>query len=196
MIHAEENHYELLQISRHADMETVHRVFRIMAARFHPDNPQTGNVEKFHKLRCAYEVLSDPERRAQYDGLLEAEAPKPLPVFEHKDFVIGVEGEMNRRLGILSLLYQSRRTNIDQPGVSLLDLEKRMAFPREYLNFAMWYLKSKGYVSMQDNSNFELTAQGVDYVEANSEENKVIRQLLEAGPLGETAARGERAAAA
>ena len=39
---AEPDYYDVLQISPKADMETVHRVFRIMAARFHPDNPETG----------------------------------------------------------------------------------------------------------------------------------------------------------
>jgi curved DNA-binding protein len=185
MIQAEENYYELLQISRNADMETIQRVFRIMALRFHPDNTQTGDVEKFHALRGAYEVLSDPERRAQYDRDLGNTAPRPLPIFELKDFVIGVAGEMNRRLGILSLLYQSRRTNIDQSGVSLLDLEQQMSFPREYLCFTVWYLKSKGYIAVGENSNFELTAHGVDYVETNSAENNMIRRLLAAGSLSE-----------
>src|SRR5690349_7912822 len=41
------DYYEILQISRHADAETIHRVYRIMASRFHPDNPKTGDVEKF-----------------------------------------------------------------------------------------------------------------------------------------------------
>ena len=185
MMQAEENYYELLQISRNADMETIQRVFRIMAVRFHPDNRQTGDLEKFHALRRAYEVLSDPERRAQYDRDHGNAAPRPLPVFELKDFVIGVAGEVNRRLGILSLLYQSRRTNIDQPGVSLLDLEQQMSFPREYLGFTVWYLKSKGYINVGENSNLELTAQGVDYVETNSAENNMIRRLLAAGPLSE-----------
>jgi len=40
-----------------------------------------------------------------------------------------------------------------------------------------------------DNSNLELTAQGVDYVETNSSENNMIRRLLAAGPLAEREAR-------
>ena len=39
----ENNYYEILQISRNADQETIHRVFRIMAGRFHPDNPKSGS---------------------------------------------------------------------------------------------------------------------------------------------------------
>jgi hypothetical protein len=56
-----------------------------------------------------------------------------------------------------------------------------MSFPRECLDFASWYLKSKGYISVQDNSDFELTAAGVDFVESNFESNPVLHRLLRTG---------------
>jgi hypothetical protein len=66
--------------------------------------------------------------------------------------------------------------------VSVLELERRMAFPREYLNFTLWYLRAKGYVSMmEDNSDYSLTGTGADYVESCSTTNRVIRELLSAG---------------
>ncbi|HEY1341867.1 MAG TPA: DnaJ domain-containing protein [Bryobacteraceae bacterium] len=176
------NYYEILQISRNADDETVHRVYRIMASRFHPDNPRTGNVEKFMALQRAYEVLSDPVERARYDALHPAYEAPPLPIFELKDFVEGIEGEKNRRLGVLSLLYHRRRLNELSPGMSLLELERRMSFPREYLEFTLWYLRTKGYVEFLDqNSDYGVTAAGVDYVEQHSSTNNVIRELLTAG---------------
>src|ERR1019366_4999844 len=55
---SEADYYEVLQISRHADLETIHRVYRIMAARFHPDNPRTGDTDTFLLLKNAYEVLA------------------------------------------------------------------------------------------------------------------------------------------
>ena len=70
--------YEFLQISPHADQETIHRFYRFLAARFHPDNP-SGNPEKFSTLTAAYEVLSDPARRAEYDALREKHTPAPPP---------------------------------------------------------------------------------------------------------------------
>ena len=175
------DYYEVLQISRHADMETIHRVYRLMAARFHPDNPRTGDAERFLLLTRAYQALSDPARRVQYDAALLSHEIEPLPVFQLRDFVDGIEGEINRRLGVLSLLYHHRRINEGRPGVSVLDLEKRMAFPREYLNFTLWYLRSKGFVRLEENSDYALTAEGVDYVEANSSTNRIIRELLTEG---------------
>src|SRR5438270_2572975 len=61
------DHYETLQISPNADPDTVQRVFRLLAQRFHPDNKETGNADRFRALHEAYSVLSVPEKRAQYD---------------------------------------------------------------------------------------------------------------------------------
>src|SRR3984893_15249967 len=61
------DYYEILQISANAEPETVHRVYRLLAQQFHPDNAETGNDARFRLIAEAYEVLSDPGRRAQYD---------------------------------------------------------------------------------------------------------------------------------
>ncbi|HLK65935.1 MAG TPA: J domain-containing protein [Bryobacteraceae bacterium] len=177
------DYYDVLQISIKADLETVHRVFRIMAARFHPDNPETGDPEEFLRLKRAYDVLSDPVRRMEYDALRESRQTEPLPIFELKDFVTGVEAESNRRLGVLSLLYNQRRTDPDHPAISLLNLESWMGFPREYLTFTMWYLRAKEYVSMADNSDYVLTASGVDHVESNAAQSEIVAKLLKSGGM-------------
>ena len=63
-----DDYYEALQISPNADGETIARVFRHLAKRYHPDNPETGDVEKFDRLSKAHRILSDPEKRAGYDA--------------------------------------------------------------------------------------------------------------------------------
>ncbi len=42
-----EDHYDTLQVSNKADPDTIHRVFRILAQRYHPDNLHTGSAEMF-----------------------------------------------------------------------------------------------------------------------------------------------------
>jgi DnaJ-class molecular chaperone len=61
------DYYELLQISPNAEPETIHRVYRLLAQRYHPDNRETGNAQKFRQLHDAYTTLSDPAKRAQFD---------------------------------------------------------------------------------------------------------------------------------
>jgi DnaJ-domain-containing protein 1 len=174
------DYYEVLQVSQNAEPETIHRVYRIMAARFHPDNPQTGDSERFLLLNDAYDTLADPEKRASYDTARRVAECQPLPAFELKEFVDGIEGEQNRRLGVLCLLYNRRRSDMDHAGLSLLDLEKMMSFPREYIAFAVWYLRDKGFVQMGDNSDYLLTASGADFAETNSPRHAVLYKLLRA----------------
>ena len=178
----ESDHYETLQISCKADAQTIHRVYRMMASRFHPDNPETGDVEQFLRMKRAYAVLSDATRRMEYDAMLENDRyAGPRQIFALKDFVTGVKAEANRRLGVLSLLYNHRQTNPDHPGLSLLDLEREMGFPREYLTFTMWYLLAKDFVGLADNSDYALTAAGVDYVERKAGRNAIVAKLLNPG---------------
>src|SRR5271166_5074197 len=124
------DYYEFLQISRNAEPETIHRVYRFLAARFHPDNAETGNDAQFFLLKQAYDVLSDPERRAKYDASFDNEVPPPDPLSTSIDFMDNIDGELNRRLAVLAVLYIRRRTNPDKPEVSLMEVELRMGFPR------------------------------------------------------------------
>lgn len=65
------NYYEILGIARDASAEEIKKVYRRLARQYHPDlNPgDKAAEEKFKDLSEAYEVLSDPNKRAQYDQL-------------------------------------------------------------------------------------------------------------------------------
>jgi len=180
------DYYEFLQISPNADADTIHRVFRFLAARLHPDNPDTGDAGKFFLLKQAYEVLSNPERRAEYDATRKNKASEPAPLSTWIDFMDNLEGELNRRLAVLAVLYFQRRANPYEPEVSFLDIEKRMGFPREYLEFTAWYLRNKGYITRAENSDFTLTAEGVDFVETQRVNMPVLNKLLTTGKVSST----------
>jgi len=176
-----QNYYEFLQISPAAQPGTIHRVFRYLAGIYHPDNSETGDPERFVLLNRAYHVLSDPERRAAYDAELNRTSAQPSPTFAGIDFMDGVEGELNRRLALLAVLYRKCRSNINDARVTLIELEQQIGFPREYLDFTTWYLRSKKYITKEDNSDFALTASGVDFVEENYAGIPLLRKLLNAG---------------
>jgi DnaJ domain/PilZ domain len=174
------DYYELLQISPNAEPETIHRVFRILAARYHPDNKETGNNDRFLLLTKGYAVLSDPAKRASYDQHHRDRRAQPLPVFGLKEFADGLEGEVNRRLGILSLLYNRRRANPEIPGISVLELETVMSFPREHLEFAIWFLREKQYIRPGDHSDYVISATGVEYLESELPSHGNLSKLLHA----------------
>src|SRR5580704_17887534 len=120
------DYYEFLQISPHADAETVHRVYRYLAARLHPDNPESGDPEMFRLLKAAFDTLTNPTRRAEYDAHCRREAKETRPLSNSIDFMDSVEGELNRRVAVLAVLYFKRRANPRLPEVSLAELEQRM----------------------------------------------------------------------
>jgi curved DNA-binding protein CbpA len=180
-MNASTDYYELLQISQNAEPETIHRVYRLLAQRFHPDNLTTGNAERFRELHEAYRVLSDPEQRARYDVAYHHERqdrwrPVSTPENADNDFDL----EQVTRLTVLEVLYTRRRAEPDKPGVFVLDLEGLTGRPREHLEFTTWYLSQKRFISRGDNSQLVITAEGVDYLEQNYQVNLQRRRLKEA----------------
>ncbi len=175
------NYYEFLQISPHAEPETIHRVYRFLATRYHPDNPRSGDVEKFRLLTEAFETLSSPRGRAEYDAAFRNHAKGDVPLSSSVDFMDDLEGELNRRLAVLAMLYIRRRSSAAKPEVSLMEVETRMGFPRDYLEFTVWYLQRKGFITRADNSDFTLTADGVDFVESQRSRIPLLNHLLTNG---------------
>lgn len=63
------DYYEVLGVDRNADQETIKKAYRQLAKKYHPDaNPGDKEAEaKFKEASEAYGILSDPEKKAQYD---------------------------------------------------------------------------------------------------------------------------------
>lgn len=184
MTSAAVNYYDLLQIHPKAEPETIQRVYKIFAARYHPDNLETGDAERFRMYREAYEALIDPAAREAYDRKLETTQPQALPIFQTRDFTDGIDAEAKIRIGVLCLLYAKRRANPDYSALSMLDLEHLMSFPREHLQFALWYLKAKKFVAQDDRSSFIVTAEGVDYLELQLPGNELLYKIFQASESG------------
>lgn len=62
------DYYEVLGVSKTASDEEIKRAFRVLAKKYHPDvNKEEGAAEKFKEIGEAYSVLSDKNKRSQYD---------------------------------------------------------------------------------------------------------------------------------
>jgi curved DNA-binding protein len=171
------DYYETLQISPNADPDTIHRVYRILAQRYHPDNQESGNSENFRNLSDAYHALSDPELRAAYDVKHREERRLTWRIFDQSNSTQGIEAERAKRQGLLSLLYRKRAAQPDQPFVTLKEFEDLLGVPREHLDFTLWYLKEGQYVQRTDNGRHSITLKGVDLVETWSERREPIQLL-------------------
>ena len=76
------DYYEVLGLSKGASDEEIKRAFRKLAKQYHPDvNKEPGAEEKFKEIGEAYAVLSDPQKKAQYDQ------------FGHSAFANGAGGQ-------------------------------------------------------------------------------------------------------
>ena len=168
--------YDLLQISPNAEVETIHRVYHFLAARYHPDNQKSGDSGIFQMLKTAHDVLSDPARRVEYDAMRKQGETKPLSA--SVDFLDNLDGELNRRMAVLVVLYYQRRKSPHTPELSLKEIEVRMGFPRDYLDFTLWYLNKKNFITRADNAQYEMTVEGVDFVETERSRLPVLQRLL------------------
>ncbi len=180
------NHYEVLQVSSRADQDTIQRVFRHLAKRFHPDNPESGDAARFKQLVDAFEVLSDPGERARYDVQYSDRVERRWRIFDQSTALDDVAADRRMRSALLAVLYTARRNDSERAGMGEMDLERLLGCPETHLRFHVWYLRENGLIQRTD-SGLAITASGVDAVlEAGGPVEPGIH-LLESGEKQKTA---------
>lgn len=180
------DYYEILQVGQNADLETIERVFRLLAKRYHPDNLESGDNERFREVHDAFEVLADPELRAEYDVQYDRNKTLQWSIFEQGSAIGGQEEDRRIFRGVLALLYAARRKNPRSGGLGAVDLERMLGVPREHLEFPNWYLKKKGWVEVLDSGQFAITVEGIDKVSSDDlsvPDNRLLSVPAEETPL-------------
>ncbi len=101
------DYYKILGVEKSASQEEIKKAFRKLAQQHHPDKPN-GNEEKFKEINEAYSVLSDSQKRAQYDqfgsGFSGAQGGQGFGGFDFSGFAQnfsqgGVEFDLNDIFG-------------------------------------------------------------------------------------------------
>jgi curved DNA-binding protein CbpA len=175
------DHYEALQISPRADEDTIQRVFRHLAKRYHPDNAESGHPDRFRELVEAFEVLSNPELRARYDVVHAERTQRAWRVFDQDSALNDVETDRHIRASLLAVLYTARRADAERPGMGEIDLERLLGCPETHMRFHIWYLKENGLVQRMDNGMLAITASGVDEVLNGGGPVRPAVRLLDSG---------------
>ena len=160
------NHYETLEVSPSASFETVERVFRYLAKRYHPDASEHGSIEKFTRIAEAYEILGDPNKRASFDVELDKQRVSEVEIVEGTA-TIGDDTADRHRL--LSLFYAQRRQSIKNPGLGMNTVESLMGIPVEVLDFHVWFFREKGWIQREEGGAISITADGVEKLESSAE---------------------------
>src|SRR5882757_8554622 len=65
-----DNYYAILGVPLDADNDTLKRVYRQLARRYHPDLAGPEGALEMKRINRAYDVLSDPEKRLNYDTIV------------------------------------------------------------------------------------------------------------------------------
>lgn len=159
------DYYELLQVSPNAELDTIQRVFRLLAQRFHPDNTETGNEATFQQMLKAYQTITDPVQRAAYDAQHRAQVKLNWKIFDQSSEVSTQQEERKKREGVLAVLYRKRQFTPHNAGMNLRELEDLIGIPREHLEFTMWFLKERGDIKAGDNGKFVISIKGVEAYE-------------------------------
>ena len=177
------DYYELLQLSPKADSAAIHVMHYHLTEKYHPDTKNTGDAQKHRAVLQAYKVLSNPESRAQYDedyrqhmappetvsasGVKQSQAGKPA-----ENVGDGIEMERAKRQGLLYLLYQRRVNDMTKPNLTMRDFEAMLGYPKETLEFTIWYLKENDCLRPGDNGAYSISARGVEFYERTAMETQ------------------------
>jgi curved DNA-binding protein CbpA len=156
--------YEILQVSPRADRDTIERVFRHLAKRYHPDNRDSGNADTFSRIVEAYRVLTDPEQRARYDIAYDRAKAAQWRIFDQETTRSEIAADARIRSSILALTYVARRNDTANPGVGSLELEQTLGCPELLMAFHLWYLREQGLIQRDHSGRFAITAAGVAHV--------------------------------
>ena len=166
---ASADYYDVLQLSSKADPEMIHRVYRILAQRFHPDNQETGDADNFRILNEAYRVLGDPEKRAAYDVKRHGAERARWKIFRRTSLECGAEEERAKRRGILQLLYVKRLRAPELATMTIHEFEDLLQCPREHLSSSLWFLQGKGWITRGDSGRYAITVNGFEQAEEAAE---------------------------
>lgn len=64
----QKNPYDVLGVSKDASADEIKKAYRKLSKKYHPDlNHEPGAEERFKEVNDAYEILGDPQKKAQYD---------------------------------------------------------------------------------------------------------------------------------
>ena len=149
------DYYKVLGIERTATQDEIKRAYRKMARKYHPDvNPGADADAKFKAAGAAYDILSDPEKRAAYDRFgADWDQPRPDPAqetrwqggfgFDERD----INPDMFR--DFFGQRFGSRSMRQDQHARLEIALEDAIAGARHTLTLQVPQMDATGRVTLE-----------------------------------------------
>ncbi|MBC7519604.1 MAG: DnaJ domain-containing protein [Sandarakinorhabdus sp.] len=159
------DYYSVLQVHPECNARTLELAYRHLAKMYHPDHPETADLESFNNIIEAYSLLRKPELRSSYDRLFARNTgfsftPKESARPEGRAAI----SDANMHDNILMYLYKKRRECTRSPGAGTYDILRTLNCSDEHFEFHAWYLRKKGFIEHTEDGQYAITVEGVDHV--------------------------------
>lgn len=157
----EENYYDILEVNKNASPEIIEKVYKTLVKKYHPDlqenNLKNNYEEKIKKINEAYEILSNPEKRKNYDLKLKNNEISKEDYINLYNENISLKNEINylkNNINLNSYKSQNARNNIQQNqnanytnNINQEDMNKKIndAVNKAYYDAYVQDLKNRGY---------------------------------------------------
>lgn len=164
------DYYAILQVDPRCSARQLEIAYRHLAKMYHPDHPETADLERFNNITEAYSLLRKPDKRSHYNALYTHKtgysfAPEPA---RHAEGMAAIS-DANMHANILMFLYKKRRESARHPGAGTYDIIRTLDCSDETFEFHAWYLRKKGFIEHTDDGQYAITVEGVDHVIAASQ---------------------------
>lgn len=131
--------YAVLEVHPECDARTLEVAYRHLAKIYHPDHPETADMDRFGRIIEAYRVLRNAERRANYDVLYALNTGFAFsPSGSGREEETAALTDANIHTKMLMFLYKKRRENTRYPGVSEFGFLRSLNLVDENLDFHIW----------------------------------------------------------
>jgi curved DNA-binding protein len=174
------DYYAILKVNPDCCAKTLERAYRHLAKTYHPDHPETADLDQFNNVVEAYSLLRKPDKRSGYDALY---ARKTGYSFKPKETLrsesVAAISDANMHSNILMYLYKQRRAYARSPGAGAYDLLRNLECSDENFEFHAWYLKKKGYIEITDDGLYAITVEGVDHVISLSQDAERVLRITQ-----------------
>ncbi len=174
-----QDHYSIFGVEPKASTDEIYAAYSKQIELYHPERGREPNKEKFEAANLAWEVLSDPEGRKAFDGVRGGGHEDDAEVsFTGMSFFANMRFDIDRRNTILVVLYDHKRQKPRTPAITRRQLDMLIQMTEEDVQLAVWYLKDRGLMVVDDRSKMQITAAGMDYLQGNLPDPQTVVPFL------------------
>jgi curved DNA-binding protein CbpA len=173
-----QDHYALLGVEPKASSDAIQAAYARLAEKYHPNSGEMADKDKFEAVNLAFEVLSDPILRAEFDKIKGVDQDEGTLKFAGLEFFDALGRQTGLRAAILCVLYDRRRKKPTKPSLSVRHLDGIIQASNDEMTFALFYLKQRNLAASDDKSNLLITVDGMEHLERNRPDPEMVRPFI------------------